>query len=75
MDWGAIKRQKRSYFAGAKLAMTSSSVVDAFAALKNIYSAFRIEGPQVHLSEDVVVCLTVEVTGDSPINETLRGSH
>ena len=76
VDWGAIKRHKRSHFAGAKVTMTLSSVGDevgdTLAVLKNMYLAFRAERPHDHLSEYVVVCLTPGVTGDSPINETLQ---
>ena len=76
VDWGAIKRHKRSHFAGAKVTMNLSSVGDeagdTLAVLKNIYLSFRTERAQDHLSEDVVVCLTPGVTGDTPINETLQ---
>ena len=76
---GAIKQHKRSYFCGAKVTMTLSSVgddvVDTLAVLKKVYLAFRVERPQVHFSEDVVVFLTPGVTGDNHINETPHGSH
>ena len=57
------------------LSLVGEEVVDTLAVLQNCYLAFRVERPQVHLSEDVVVRLTPRVTGDNPINETLHGSH
>ena len=76
VDWAAIKRHKRSHFAGAKATMTLSQVGDeggdTLAVLKNIYQTFRAERPQDHLSEDVVACLVPGVSGDTPINETLN---
>ena len=71
VDWGAIKRHKRSHFAGAQVTMTlwsvGDEVGDTLAGLNNTLLAFGAERPHDHLSEDVVVCLTPGVTGDSPI--------
>ena len=81
VEWGAIKRHKRSHFAGAKVTMTLPSVGDevgdTLAVLNNMYLASRTERPQYHLSEDVVVCLTPGVTGGSPSMRHCRqhGSH
>ena len=76
VDWGAIKRHKRSHFARAEVTMNlfsvSDEVGDELAVLKNMYLAFRTEGSQDNLSEYDVVCLTPGVTGDSPINDTLQ---
>ncbi len=42
------------------LSSVGDEVVDALAMLKHIYLAFRVERPQVHLSEDVVVCFSTK---------------
>ena len=57
------------------LSLLGDEVAATLAVLKNRNLAFRVERQQVHLSEDAVVCLTPGVIGDSPINETLHGSH
>ena len=57
------------------MTLWGDEVVGTLAVLKKIYLAFRVERPHVHLSEDVVERLTPGVTGDSPINEILHGSH
>ena len=78
VDWAAIKRHKRSHFAGAKVTMTLTQVGDeggdTLAVLKNIYQSYRAERSQDHLSEDIVMCLVPGVSGDAPINDTLNTS-
>ena len=76
VDWGAIKRHKRSFFAGAKVTMDLQQVGDeggdTLAVLKNVYMAFRTERASDHLSEDIVACIVPGRSGDSPINDTLN---
>ena len=48
------------------LSLVGDEVVDTLAVLNKTYLAFCVERPQVHLSDDVVVCMTPGVTGDSP---------
>ena len=74
VDWGVIKKHKRSHWVGArvemKLTQAGTEEGDTLAVLKDMYQTFRTERAD-HLSEDVVVCLVPGVSGDSPVNETL----
>ena len=76
MDWGAIKRHKRSCFAGAKVTMSMSQAGDEagdiLAVLKNVYQTFSTAREKDNLSEDIVMCLVPGVVGDTPINEPLQ---
>ena len=60
VDWGVIKKHKRSHWMGAKVEMklTQAGIEegDTLAVLKDMYQTFRTERAD-HLSEDVVVVL------------------
>ena len=76
VDWSAIKRRKRSFFAGTKVTMQMSQAGDeagdTLAVLKNVYQSFRTERASDHLSEDIVACIVPGGQGDSPINDALN---
>ena len=75
VDSAAVKRHKRSFFAGAKVTMdltqAGDEASDTLAVIKNIYGTFRTERPSDHLSEDVIACIVPGRSGDSPVNEVL----
>ena len=78
VEWGAIKRHKRSFHGGAKVTMQltqpGDDAGDTLAVVKNVYLNFRTERATDHLSEDVVACIVPGRCGDSPMNETLNAA-
>ena len=75
VDWGAIKRHRRSCFGGTKVTMQLTNAGDesgdTLSVLKNVYDAFSQERATDHLREDIVACVVPGRQGDNPMNEAL----
>ena len=76
VDWGAIKRHRRSCFNGAKVTMQLTNAGeesgDTLSVLKNVYQAFATQRATDHLCEDIVACVVPGRQGDTPTNEALN---
>ena len=76
VDWGAIKRLKRSFYGGAKVTMRFTNpgdeAGDTLAVLKSVYQAYATQRASDHLSEDIVACIVPGRQGDNPQNDVLN---
>ena len=76
VDWGAIKRHKRSFYGGAKVTMrlttAGDEAGDTLAVLKNVYQAFSKPRTSDNLGEDVVAYIVPGRQGDNPENGVLN---
>ena len=75
LNWAKVRRLKRSFLTGAKVAMTCTQAgqagTDTLAVLKDVYLAYRSTRDPDGLSEDVVAAIVPGVVQDKPTNEYL----